>query len=202
VSGERERVSDFEREQAALALRDDLVAGRLSLEEFSDRIGTAYEATFRGELAGLREDLPEHQSMPSRRSQLRLSAALFGHLVRRGRLRLRRRTLAISAFADLDFDAREAFIESEHVVVHVWVLAGNADVYVPEGVDVDVGGTILFGRRRDWGRDAAAPIGPRLTVRAHGAFGTVDVWRVPRGVHGTYGEITEQIEAQQRELPA
>ena len=67
---------------------------------------------------------------------------------------LARRTLAISAFADLDFDAREAFIESEHVVVHVWVLAGNADVYVPEGVDVDVGGTILFGRRRDWGRDA------------------------------------------------
>ena len=61
---------------------------------------------------------------------------------------------------------------------------------------------VLFGRRRDWGRDAAAPIGPRLTVRAHGAFGAVDVWRVPRGVHGTYGEITEQIEAQQRELPA
>ena len=48
-----------------MALRDDLVAGRLSLEEFSDRIGTAYEATLRGEMADLRKDLPEHQSMPS-----------------------------------------------------------------------------------------------------------------------------------------
>jgi hypothetical protein len=104
VSGERERVSDFEREQAALALRDDLVAGRLSLEEFSDRIGTAYEATFRGELAGLREDLPEHQSMPSRRSPPRLSAALFGHLVRRGRLRLRRRILEVHIHPGRVFD--------------------------------------------------------------------------------------------------
>jgi hypothetical protein len=115
---------------------------------------------------------------------------------------LRGRTVAVSAFADLDLDLREASIESERVVVHLWVLAGNADLYVPEGVDVDAGGVIIFGRRRDWGRDAATPAGPRLTVRAHGVFGTVDIWRVPHGVRGSYGEVIKQVRDQQRELPA
>jgi hypothetical protein len=82
------------------------------------------------------------------------------------------------------------------------VLAGNADLYVPDGVEVDVGGAILFGRRRDWGRDVATSAAPRMTVRVHGIFGTVDVWRVPHGVRGTYGDVIKQVEQRQRELPA
>jgi hypothetical protein len=202
VSGELERVSDLEREQAASALCTDLVAGRLTLEEFSDRVGAAYRATFRRELAQLREDLPQEPVMKSRRSPLRLTLAIFGHVVRRGRLRLRRRTVSITAFADLDLDLRDATIDSERVALHLWVLVGNADIYLPEGLEVDVGGTILFGRRRDWGRDSAAAPAPRLSVRAHGLFGTVDVWRVPNGVSGTYSEVIKQMEKRQRQLPA
>lgn len=202
MPGELERVSDLDREQAVSALRDDLVAGRLTLEEFSERVGAAFRAMSRGDLVRLREDLPERGPAPSRRGRLRLSTAVFGHLIRRGRLRLRRRTLAVSAFADLDLDLRGASIESERVVVHLWVLFGNADVYVPEGIDVDAGGTIVFGRRRDWGPDVATQASPRLSVRAHGLFGTVDVWRVPRAARGTYSEIIKEMRAQQRELPA
>jgi hypothetical protein len=69
-------------------------------------------------------------------------------------------------------------------------------------VDVDVGGAILFGRCRDWGRDTARAPTPTLSVRAYGLFGTADVWRVPSDVRGTYGEVIAQIEARQRELPA
>jgi hypothetical protein len=32
-------------------------------------------------------------------------------------------------------------------------------------------------------------------------FGTVDVWRVPHQMRGSYGEITEQLEQAQRQLP-
>jgi hypothetical protein len=81
-------------------------------------------------------------------------------------------------------------------------LFGNVDVYVPEGIDVDVGGMILFGRRRDWGRETARAPTPTVSVRAHGLFGTVDVWRVPSDVRGTYGEVIAQVKARQRELPA
>ncbi len=194
------RVSDSEREQAVEALRDDLVAGRLSLDEFSERVGVAYGARVGAELSTVREGLPEPVSQ-TRRPRVRLSLAAFGHLVRRGRLRLPRRTLAISAFADLDLDLREAEIDARRVTVHVYTLVGNVDVYVPEGIDVAVGGVIIFGRRRDWGRDTARAAEPSLRVRAHGLFGTVDVWRVPTTVRGTYGEVIAQVKEQQRQLP-
>jgi Domain of unknown function (DUF1707) len=38
------RVSDADREQAVASLRDDLVVGRLTLDEFSERVETAYRA--------------------------------------------------------------------------------------------------------------------------------------------------------------
>jgi Domain of unknown function (DUF1707) len=195
------RVSDSEREQAVEALRDDLLTGRLTLDEFSERVGTAYEARVGSELSRAREGLPDAVT-PRMRPRVRLSFAAFGHLVRRGRLRLPRRTLAVSAFADLDLDLREAEIDTHRVTVHVLSLVGNVDVYLPEGIDVEVGGMIVFGRRRDWGRDAGRAAGPALRVRAHGLFGTVDVWRVPTAVRGTYREVIAQVEAQQRQLPA
>ena len=57
---------------------------------------------------------------------------------------------------------------------------GNVDVYVPEGVNVDVGGITVFGHRRDWGRDADRPDAPTVHVRVLGFAGTIDVWRVPQ----------------------
>jgi len=44
------RVSDLEREAAVSALRDDLLAGRLTLDEFSERVESAYTARTGGEL--------------------------------------------------------------------------------------------------------------------------------------------------------
>ena len=196
------RVSDSDREEAVAALRADLLAGRLTLDEFSERVGSAYEARVGAELAHVRGGLPEHVASPTRRRRVRLSLAAFGHLVRRGRLRLPRRTLAMSAFADIDLDLREAEIDTARVTVQVYALFGNVDVYLPEGIDVEVGGLIVFGRRRDWGRDTARAAEPTLRIRAHGVFGTVDVWRVPSGMRGTYGEVIAQLKAQQRELPA
>jgi hypothetical protein len=196
------RVSDSEREQAVAALREDLLAGRLTLDDFSERVGRAYGARVGAELTRAREGLPEHVASPMRRPRTRLSIAAFGHLVRRGRLRLRRRTLVIGVLADIDLDLREAELDTAQVTVHVYGLAGNVDVYVPEGIDVVVGGVIVFGRRRDWGRETARAAEPVLRVRAHGLFCTVDVWRVPTHVRGTYGEVIAQLEAQQRELPA
>ena len=37
------------------------------------------------------------------------------------------------------------------MAVTVLAAFGNVDVYVPEGVNVDVGGLTVFGHRRDWG---------------------------------------------------
>src|SRR5712692_7800830 len=198
------RVSDADREQAVISLRDHLLAGRLTLEEFSERVEVALRARFGGELARVREDLPEVSSevASSRRRPARFTVALLGHVTRRGRLRLRRWTFAAGALGDLDFDLREATIDLPRTAVTVLVAFGNVDVYVPEGVNVDVGGFTIFGHRREWGRDAARPEAPAVHVRALGCFGTVDVWRVPHDMHGSYGDIFRQLEERQRQLPA
>lgn len=193
------RVSDAEREQAVISLRDHLLAGRLTLDEFSDRVEAALGARVRGELARVQEDLPGISR--SRRRPTRLTAALCGHVIRRGRLRLGRWICAAAACGDLDFDLRDAAIGHPSTTVMVLAAFGNVDVYVPEGVNVDAGGITIFGHRRDWGPDIGRPDAPTVHVRALGCFATVDVWRVPRDLHGTYSEIFREIESRQRRLP-
>jgi DUF1707 SHOCT-like domain/Cell wall-active antibiotics response LiaF, C-terminal len=197
------RVSDADREHAVAALREHLLAGRLTLAEFSERVEAALTARVGGELARVQEDLPAVvPAAGSRRKPARFTAALFGRAVRRGRLRLRGRAVAASVFGDLDFDLREATIDHGETAVTVLAAFGNADVYVPEGVNVDVGGITVFGHHRDWGRDAGRPDAPTVHVRVLGLAGTVDVWRVPHDMQGSYSEIFRQLKDRRRELPS
>jgi hypothetical protein len=104
-------------------------------------------------------------------------------------------------FADVDLDLRDAAIENPVSTVRVLAFFGNADVYVPEGIDADVGGLTIVGHRRDWGQDAPSANAPSVRVRVLGLFATVDVWRVPPKVQGAYGEIIKQVRAEIRALP-
>jgi hypothetical protein len=190
------RASDADREQALAELREHVVAGRLTLEEFCERVDAALRARVAGELAHLRNDLPDAlmKSPGSRRRPARFSAALLGRVVRRGRFRLRRWSVAASVFGDLDFDLRDATVDEERAAVTVLAVFGNVDLYVPEGVNVDVGGLTVFGHRRDWGRDAGQPDAPSIHVRIYGFAGTIDVWRVPHDLRdSTYREIIRTL---------
>jgi hypothetical protein len=199
------RASDTDREHAVLALREHLVAGRLTLEEFGERVDAALRATVTRELAHLQDDLPEtlRDASGSRRKPARFTMALFGHVVRRGRLTLRGWTFASSAFGDLDFDLRDATIDQRQTTVTVLAAFGNIDIYVPEGVSVDIGGLTAFGHRRDWGRDTVQPDAPSIIVRVIGLAGTIDVWRVPRDMRDrSYGDIFRALDDRHRQLPA
>lgn len=197
------RVSDADRELAVASLREHLLAGRLTLDEFSERVEDALRARVGGDLARIQEDLPAVSPAATRprRRPARFTGALLAHVARRGRFRLRGWTLAASTFGDLDLDLREATIDGPQTAVTALVAFGNADIYVPEGVSVDVSGMTIFGHRRDWGRDTSRPDAPVVRVRVLGCFGTVDVWRVPHDMRGSYSEIFRQIKERQRQLP-
>jgi hypothetical protein len=198
------RASDADREHAVVALREHLVAGRLTLEEFCERVDAALRAKVTGELAHLQDDLPEAMTAVAgaHRRPARFTAALLGHVVRRGRFRLRKWAVAGSVFGDLDFDLRDATMDKRRAEVTVVAVFGNVDVYVPEGLNVDVGGLTVFGHRRDWGRDAGQPDAPTIHVRVLGFAGTIDVWRVPRDMRGsTYREILRTLHVRRRQLP-
>lgn len=199
-----ERVSDAERGQAAARLREDLLAGRLTLEEFSERVEHAYGAVVRADLEKVRSGLPTTDDLPAtrpKRRATRFTGALLGHVVRRGRLNVRRWTVAGGAFCDVDLDLRKAEIHSQRTALTVFVALGNVDVYVPENVNVTVSGLTLGGHRRDWGADVERPQSPEISVRVISLFGTVDVWRVPADMPADYGEVTRRLQTRQRELP-
>jgi hypothetical protein len=200
------RASDADRDRVIAALTEHLLTGRLTLEEYSERVETALRARVNGELGRLQHDLPDIIAEPDparRRPRARFAATAFSHVVRRGRLRLGRAALAASLFGDLDFDLRDASIDRHLTTLTVLGAFGNVDIYVPEGVNVDVSGIPVFGHLTDRGRDVGRPDAPTIHVRMFGIFATVDVWRVPSDMRdSSYREIIKRVRKPRPELSA
>jgi hypothetical protein len=200
------RVADNEREATVTVLRTHLLDGRLTLDEFSERVEIVYGAQVGSELAGVIKDLPALADppgmTPSRPKSAGLTLGVIGHVNKRGRLRLRRLSAVASVLSAVDLDLREAEIDGSTATLMVFTLIGNVDVYVPEGVNVEVGGLTIIGHHRDWGRDTAGTADRTIKVRVFSVIGTIDVWRVPPDMRGGYGRITRRLQRRQRRLPS
>jgi hypothetical protein len=195
------RASDAEREAAALALREHAVAGRLTLEELSDRLDEVYAARTRAELEQVERELPPLAS--TRRHRRRFVAAIFGNAERRARWRVGRRVFVVSIFGDVDLDLRGAELERPDLGVFCFTLFGNVDVYVPEGAELDHSAFVVFGHSRNRGHEPPPRReAPLVSVRALGLFGAADVWRVPAGATGGFRELIDLAKSRQTELGA
>ena len=195
------RASDAERDQTVALLRRHAVSGRLTLEEFAHRTDLAFAARTRPELEALTHDLPAEAQQRKRRRAKWLTGVVFGSIERKGRWRLPRFALLGVLFGDADIDLRNAEIGGPVVTITSFVLFGNADFYVPMGVDVDLGGLTVFGHRREHGDDEPAPHAPLVRIRVFSLFGTSDVWRIPPETRGSYGELIKSTRARER-LPS
>jgi hypothetical protein len=176
------RASDAERERTVERLRDASAEGRLTLEEFIERMTNAYEARTHAELEQLMRDLPTVSGgrVATRRRPTRILFSLFGSTERDGRIRVRRRVTCFTTFGNIDLDLRQATFERDVITVVVFGAFGTADVYVPEGVDVDFRGLSLLGHTRANGNDPPARPGtPLVRVFAVSLWAGIDVWRVP-----------------------
>ena len=185
------RVSDAQRERVAVALREHCAEGRLTLEELSERLDEAYRARTAGELEEVLRELPAEAPARPRRSPKRFTIAIFGGVERRGRWRVPRRSFVLTLFGGSDLDLRHAEIDSDVVTIWAFALFGGADVYVPEGVEVDAGGFALFGGIDEHGADTPPRRGtPLVRVRGLALFGGTDVWRVPPGAQADARELS------------
>jgi len=188
-------------------LREHVAEGRLTLDEFTERMETAYESTTQGELEALTRDLPGTAPVPapSRRSPTRFVLSLFGSTERDGRIRVGRRVVCLTGCGNVDLDLREATLDSDVVTIVAVGVMSAIDVYVPEGVEVDLHGLVILGHRGERGADPPPRPGtPLVKVYAFGLLAGIDVWRVPFAwFERSIGDVIDGIESgRHRELGA
>src|SRR4029453_3143528 len=101
------RASDADRNAMVLALREHVAAGRLTLEEFSERTERALAATRIDDLEGIHRDLPPGSGEEGpRRGPKHFTWVFLGATERTGRWRLPRRGFAFVFLGDADLDLR------------------------------------------------------------------------------------------------
>jgi hypothetical protein len=172
------RASDADRERAVELLRRHSVDGRLTLEEFAERMGLAYEAKTQDELEQLTRDLPEQAAAPParRRKPSRWIVSVMGGVNRRGRFRLGAHTYAVSIMGGMNVDLRQAELEEPEVTIAVVSIMGGANITVPEGVDVELTGiAIMGGKAYRPGKQPPPPGAPLVRVRVFSLMGGVSV---------------------------
>jgi DUF1707 SHOCT-like domain/Cell wall-active antibiotics response LiaF, C-terminal len=176
------RASDSDRERVVALLGDALADGRLSHEEYSERMPLALAARTLGELAALTTDLaaPEHQPVQVEGGQQ--VTALFTAADRRGRWVVPAAVTCVAAFGEVVLDFTEAILQDRHVVVTVYALFGRVRLIVPAGVEVVMGGNNILGRQRG-GTAKRVPTSseiPVIEVRGHVAASEVLARTPPR----------------------
>jgi hypothetical protein len=206
------RVSDAEREAAVRTLGDHAAVGRLTLDELEDRAGRALAAKTRGDLAALTSDLPaegaeaQAGAAPARvRKPVRWMVAIMSGSYRRGRFRAVGSINAVAIMGGDEIDLREAEIEGGELTVNVFTLMGGANIYVPDSIEVEVGGFSLMGGNTEVGSQRRPrPGAPLVRVRAYNLMGGVVVFRVPPQARGLGLEEARRLakDADRGMLPA
>ncbi|WP_129667025.1 DUF1707 SHOCT-like domain-containing protein [Phytoactinopolyspora endophytica] len=185
------RASDQEREDLVERLSEHATMGRLTLAELEERIDRAYAATTRDELATLTSDLPDITTSrsavvePRRRKATKWIVAVMGGSSKRGRWRVAQRVNTVAVMGGHDIDLRDAELDSDDVTIVSVNVMGGTDIYVPDTVDVEVGGFSLMGGTDERGsRRSPRPGAPRIRIKAYNMMGGTEVWKLPEEALG------------------
>src|SRR5215813_4803520 len=154
----------MDQEMAIEMLRERYARGGLPLDEFRQLMGTLMITTDPTELQAIIDNLPPEvarsrsEVMPSRAARVIPSepreeprgvhriTALFGQVDRSGVLwDLGPETQATAMFGELRLDVRMARLREGENVLRVHALFGEVQVFIPEGMDVDIESHVQFG---------------------------------------------------------
>jgi hypothetical protein len=166
--------SDADRQRAIATLQAAVVEGRLTLEEYSDRVGIAVAARTDVDLAALTLDLPATRALAVAAVPPAEHRAICSHIVRRGRFGLSAQSSFLSVFGTIDLDLRTATLPGAEVDLAVRNFFGTVTVIVPEGVDVQIeGGGLFASQYLDASSTTPMPGAPIVRIRASGPGGSL-----------------------------
>ena len=155
-----------------IALRDATVDGRLTLDEFSDRVEKAELARTSTELEQVLDGLPKAGSsdLPAQHY------ASFSKLQRSGRFGLAPTSTVRSICGTIDLDLGQATLAGQDTTLNVRNWFGTITIIVPRGVEVSVDGGGPFSTREiDLPDSGPVPDAPRLRIHTSGAGGTLRI---------------------------
>jgi hypothetical protein len=205
------RVSDAERDAVLRTLGDHAAVGRLTLDELEDRSGRALAAKTRGELATLTSDLPQEAGQPGQaavptpKKPVRWMVAILGGSHRRGRFRAIGSINAVAFMGGDEIDLREAEIEGGGLTLNLFAFMGGANIYVPDSVDLEVGGFSFMGGHEEIGSERAQrPGAPVIRIRVYNFMGGASIYRLPPQARGVSLKDARRLakSAERGELPA
>jgi hypothetical protein len=188
--GDSLRVSDAERDATLRTLGEQAAVGRLTLDELEDRAGQALAAKTRGDLASLTSDLPQEagvQPAPAARVRkpVRWLVAIMGGSHRRGRFRAVGSINAVAIMGGDEIDLREAEIEGGELTLNLFALMGGANIYLPDSIDLEVGGFSLMGGHEEVGSQRSPrPGAPLVRIRLYNLMGGATIYRLPPQARG------------------
>lgn len=197
----RLRASDADRNAYVEVLQQAYLDGRLTKDEYDERLAAALSATTYGDLAGLLDDLPVARGAvpgpPAARSaappapavtqESSPAVALFSEVSRDSRWTVAADQVAVAAFGAVKLDLRTALLSSATTEIRANAIFGSIEITVPADILVQVDGVGAFGefKRTDERTVSADPQGgPAVRVTGLALFGSVEVRIVDAPVTG------------------
>jgi len=187
------RASDAERDATVEQLSRATGDGRLTLEEFSQRMEQATAAKTRAELDRLVADLPAEPAVAGALAAPASAPATWhvspvGGLRVYGPWRMARHVIVASIVGGTRLDLSEAQLAAPEVTLTTVSLVGGTRIVVPPGIRVEASGFSLVGGTRVEGGPEPGPGAPTVYIRAFSLVGGVRIHRSgPRGDRGPRG---------------
>ena len=197
------RASDAERDATVERLRDAAGEGRLTLEEFSDRMEQATAARTRTELDRLVTDLPAAATgggagtvvAPGSSDGPTWHLSPIGGLSVSGPWRMGRHVVVISVIGGADLDLSQAELAARDVTLTKVSIIGGVHARIPHGIRVDASGLSLLGGTSVEGAPDPGPGAPTIHIRAFSIIGGI---RIRRGSSGRRSRADRQLDQQAR----
>ncbi len=162
-----EIIGPEEREVAVRRLSTAFADDLIEVSEFERRVSKVYEAQTRHALVALTHDLPDEArstsvaKRPARpvdvaRAPVQQIRSVFSNIERNVRGAVPSTLDVRSAFGNVELDLRDAEFAPGVTEIHVRAFAGNVEIELPDGVDIENDGRTILGsfkveqrRRRD-----------------------------------------------------
>lgn len=177
------RASDADRDQYASVLQDAYAQGRLTRDEYDERLDACMRAKTYGELSPLVADLPPANLpvvrpaadvVPASRPSAAM-IAIFSGVERKGIWELTDDNVALAVFGSVEIDLRQATIPAGESEIRAFAILGSVEIIVEPGTLVDCSGIGILGDFSGTKNVPPRPDSPLIRVTGLALLGSVTV---------------------------